>query len=166
MRKLIITGVLLALTVFGLGYVVGQVRGVSPSFAASNGSRYFSGRDVGHSFLAQGPGASTASIPKHADGTVTAISGNTVTVKADNDAANSNEYSSVTTIQLTGTTQYNGAGKSAIKVGSRILAAGTVSSDGKTMTASQVWTGGAGACAHGAPSSSTTPSSSTSGSNA
>ena len=164
MRKLIIAGVLLALTVFGIGYVVGQVRGAAPSFAAGNGPTVFTGRDFGPHFLGQGTGG--GSIPKHADGTVTAISGNTITIAPDNDANNPNEYASVTTVQLTGSTQYNGAGKSAVKVGSRILAAGTISSDGKTLTASQVWTGGAGGCPHGTHQSGTTPSSGTPGSNA
>jgi hypothetical protein len=66
----------------------------------------------------------------------------------------------VTTIVLTNSTQYSGSGgKSAIKVGPHIIAEGAVTSDGKTMTASQVSAGAAGSRPHGAPSTGTAPSS-------
>lgn len=163
MRKLITAGTLLALAIFGIGYVIGQVRGTSSSFAAGNVPTVFDGRTFAHPNDVQGS-TGAASMPKHADGTVTAVSGDSITVAADNDADNANEYGSVTTIQLTSSTQYNGiSGKSAITVGSRIFAEGTVSSDGKTMTASRISVGGRGGCPHGTPPSNITPGNTTSG---
>jgi hypothetical protein len=76
---------------------------------------------------------------------VTAINGDTITIKADADQAGSGEYTSVTTILLTSTTQYDAgrdnsttASKASITVGSYISAEGTLSADGKTLTASSV----------------------------
>jgi Domain of unknown function (DUF5666) len=161
MRKPLIAAALLALTIFGVGYVIGQVRGTPSSFAATNAPANSSNPTFLYpSDAGQAAAGSAASVSRHADGTVTAVSGNTITIKADNDAAGSNEYTSVTTIQLTSSTQYNvSGGKSGIKVGSHIVAEGNVSSDGKTMTATQVSTGGPGGCPHGASSSGATTSS-------
>lgn len=165
MRRSFVAIALIALAVFGIGYIVGQVRGVAPSAAATGRAvnaapNSFDANAVTHPFAA-------GSMAKHADGTVTAVNGDTITVQADNDASNPNEYPSVTTIQLTGSTQYNvTGGKSAIKVGSHIVAEGTVSADGKTLTASQVSTGGPGGCQHGTSSGTTTPGASTSSINA
>jgi Domain of unknown function (DUF5666) len=83
----------------------------------------------------------------HVDGKVTAVNGNTITIQPDaNRHAGSREYQSVTTITLTGGTTYlAGPGAKAdaasIKVGSFILAMGTLSTDGKTLTAKQVLIG-------------------------
>lgn len=91
---------------------------------------------------ADGPGRDGGNTP-HADGTVTAVNGNTITVKADSDPAGSTEYTKVTTIVLTGSTTY-GAGhdgtatKGSIVTGSYIVAEGTLSADGTTLTATQV----------------------------
>jgi hypothetical protein len=79
----------------------------------------------------------------HADGTVTGVAGNTISVKPDNDAAGSNEYTKVTTIQVNGSTTYDAgrgatAGLASVTVGSSIFAVGTVSSDGTTLTATHV----------------------------
>jgi hypothetical protein len=98
--------------------------------------------------------ASGAAAGPHADGTVTAVNGDTITVKADTDRAGSNEYTQVTTITLGSNTVYTGgASKASIKVGSHIIAQGTLSSDGKTLTATSVTvltgTPGSGGCPHG-----------------
>jgi len=79
-----------------------------------------------------------------ADGQVTAINGDTITIKADSDQGQTNEYGNVTTVVLTNSTTYqadhNGSAttKASIKVGSFIIAEGTLSGDGKTVTASKV----------------------------
>ena len=81
----------------------------------------------------------------HADGTVTAINGNTLTIAAGTDPAGTTEYAKVTTVLLSSSTQYDAghdstgaATKSSIKVGSYIIIDGTLSSDGKTINASSV----------------------------
>ncbi|MBV9280735.1 MAG: hypothetical protein JOZ41_11680, partial [Chloroflexi bacterium] len=80
----------------------------------------------------------------HADGQVTAINGNTVTIKPNADRPG-DTASSVTTVVLTSTTQYGAphdstatATRDSVKVGSFLIAEGTLSSDGKTLTASRV----------------------------
>lgn len=165
MRTSLITLAVLALAVFGAGYVVGQVRGIAAGSAATGGPVVLPGfRDTNRFDSFSNHPFAGSSGAKHADGTVTAVNGDTITVQADNDASNPNEYTSVTTIVLNNSTTYQGTGgKSAIKVGSHIVAEGTVSSDGKTLTASSVGTGGAGGCPHGqAPASGSTSGSSTS----
>jgi len=93
-----------------------------------------------------GNAAGTSSTP-HADGTITAITGDKITVKADNDAAGSTEYTGVTTLVLGSATKYSAAGgattttRPTLTVGERIVAEGTVSSDGKTLTATLVSVG-------------------------
>jgi Domain of unknown function (DUF5666) len=135
MRKSLIAATLLAITVFATGYIVGQVIGVTPSSAA--GSTSTQTQTGAGSFRGFAP------LGQHADGTVTVVNGDTITIKAGADRAGSNEYTAVTTVTLTGNTQYNAgpnatATKSSIKVGSYIIAEGTLSSDGKTLTATAV----------------------------
>ena len=164
MRRLLIAVPLVALSLFAAGYLIGQVRSVTSGFAASNGPVVLDTGAYGSANPVR-PAASVrgAAGTRHADGTVTAVNGNTITIKAGNDAGNPNEYTGVTTIALTSSTQYNlTGGKSAIKVGSRIVAEGSVSSDGRTLTATQISAGGARGCPHGAPRSSPTPSTSSS----
>jgi hypothetical protein len=91
-------------------------------------------------------------IRPHADGIVAGISGNTVTLKADTGHFGFNESNPVKTVVLTDTTRYIAApgataGKSAIKTGAFIVATGTLSSDGKTLTATRVIIGGHGSWA-------------------
>jgi hypothetical protein len=74
-------------------------------------------------------------------GKVTAVSGNAITISPI--ARPDGQASSVTTIDVTGSTQYlskpgSASGLSAVKVGTYIAARGTLSGDGKTLTASQV----------------------------
>lgn len=152
MRKPIIVTSLFGAAIFAVGVLAGQVAGLSVSSAASKLS-------VQTNFAAApraNVGRPPMSLGPRADGTVTAISGNTITVKPDGDRgpSPSNEYNNVTTILLTSSTKYQaGPGQSgsakSIKVGSFIVAQGTVSSDGKTLTATTVMVGGAhGGCSH------------------
>jgi hypothetical protein len=156
MRKTFMTTALLATMLFGIGYVVGQVRGTPLSSAAAAVAATAT------------PTTGTSTSPRgrqwdaiHADGTVTAINGDTITVQKDADAGNPNEYTLVTTIVLTGSTQYDAgrdasgsatATKASIKIGAYILAEGTVSSDGTTLTASRV-----SSMSHGALSGGSAP---------
>lgn len=134
-RKPLIAFTLLAAAVFTTGYVVGQIGGASNSSAAGSGSNQ--------------PGAATSQT-KHTDGQVTAVNGNTITIKPDGN--NPNELESVTTIVLTNSTKYvtdprSGSAsttKPTIAVGSFVMAEGTLSSDGKTLTASRFSVGGHG----------------------
>jgi hypothetical protein len=91
-----------------------------------------------------GPGGPGALGP-HADGKVTAVNGSTITIAADADThpGAADEYTKVTTITVSSSTKYeSGPGRttslSSVKVGSFILATGTVSSDGTTLTATRV----------------------------
>lgn len=141
MKKPMIVTALLAAGLFGAGIVVGQVGGITGSSAAS---------PVATPTISQAPpdqsihpgGAQDA---RHADGTVTAINGDTLTISAGNDPANTDEYTGVTTVNLTSSTQYDSGhdgsaaiNKSSIKVGSYIIVEGSVSSDGKTITATRL----------------------------
>jgi hypothetical protein len=99
-----------------------------------------------------GAGVHGAGAGPHADGTITAVNGDTLTVAADNDPAGSTEYTKVTTIVLTGTTQYaTGKGtaptttKPTITTGEYIIAVGTLNGDQTSLTATQVWIGTKGA---------------------
>jgi hypothetical protein len=81
----------------------------------------------------------------HADGTVTAINGDTLTISAGTDPTGTTEYTGVNTVVLTGATQYDAGhdstgtiSKSSIKVGSYVIVDGTLSSDGKTLTATSL----------------------------
>ncbi|HEV3309826.1 MAG TPA: DUF5666 domain-containing protein [Chloroflexota bacterium] len=140
MRKsLTITG-LVAAAVFTVGYVAGQIGGVAASSAASKPAAQTTRGYGGPPGIALGP---------RADGTVTAINGSTITIKADGNPgpSPSNEYTNVTTIDLTGGTTYLGGPTKTvtaadIKVGSFIVVDGTLSSDGTTVTATKVMLGG------------------------
>src|SRR5947209_12861984 len=121
MRKPLIAVTLLAIAIFGVGYVAGQVLGISPTSAATSTTPTPTTTQPG---IGSGFHGMQGDTP-HADGTVTAISGNTVTIKADADSGSPNEYTNVTTVQLTNSTQYDAgrddsgttAGKSSITVG-------------------------------------------------
>lgn len=148
MRKPLIALTLLITAVFATGYVIGQVRGAPIGSAASSppnqpqSSEPWGGfRVFGHFGGSSGPVGTKFVSGPHAAGQVTAINGNTITIKPD--ANDPDQKSSVTTIVLTGSTQYfagpqTTASKASIKVGSFIFAVGTLSSDGKTLTASHV----------------------------
>jgi hypothetical protein len=149
MRKPLIAVTLLGVAVFAGGYIVGQMGGISLTSAASTGQSQPNWNwDHGFNRFNGSGGVPGFAAGPHADGTVTGINGNNVTIKPD--ANNSDEQESVTTIVLTGSTQYLAgpgatANKDSIKVGSFIIAEGTLSSDGKTLTASKVAVGlGAG----------------------
>jgi hypothetical protein len=140
-RKPIIAAALLSTGLFAGGYAVGQVTGVTGTSAASavtTPTTTQSSPDRG------GPGGGGQDAP-HADGTVTAINGDTLTISAGTDPSGTSEYTGVTTVALTSATQYDAghdstatASKSSIKVGSYVIVDGTVSSDGKTITASNL----------------------------
>jgi hypothetical protein len=141
MKKPIIAAALLITGVFGVGYTLGQIGGVTGSSAASaivTPTANHTAPDAG------GPGGGAQDAP-HADGTVTAINGDTLTISAGTDPSGTTEYTTVTTVVLTGSTRYDAghdstatASKSLIKVGSYVIVNGTLSSDGKTMTASSL----------------------------
>jgi len=76
---------------------------------------------------------------------VTAINGDTLTIAAGTDPSGATEYTGVTTVVLTSATQYDAGhdsagtiSKSSIKVGSYVIVDGTLSSDGKTLTATSL----------------------------
>jgi hypothetical protein len=168
MRKSLIGAGLAITAVFAVGFAVGQIAGINGSSAATippNNSnaiqrpqfrflgppRFAVAGGIARGFL-RGAGlrATTATGPR-ADGKVTAVNGNTITVQPGKDNGNepSGESKTVTTIQLNSSTTYdNGPGQSgsasSIKVGDFIIAMGTVSSDGTTLTASHVMIGGPG----------------------
>jgi hypothetical protein len=141
MKKTIIAAAVFAAGVFGVGYTVGQLGGISGTSAASataTSTATPSAPDAG------GPRGGMADTP-HADGTVTAINGDTLTISAGTDPAGTDEYTGVTTVLLTSTTQYDtghdstgSISKSSIKVGSYVIVNGTVSSDGKAITATSL----------------------------
>lgn len=91
----------------------------------------------------------------HADGTVTAVNGDAITVQPDADTNETNEYTKVTTIVLNSSTRYAaGRGQTTttrptITTSQRIVAEGTVSSDGTTLTATLVMVGSGGHGGHG-----------------
>ena len=71
--------------------------------------------------------------------------GDTLTISAGTDPSGTSEYTGVTTVVLTSATQYDGGrdssgtiGKSSIKVGSYVIVEGSLSSDGKTMSATSL----------------------------
>jgi hypothetical protein len=134
MACLVVAGIL------GTGYLVGQIQGTPLVSAASKHAKANTLKSH----------AASSSTP-HADGTVTAVNGNTITVKADNDPAGSTEYTKVTTIVLTNATAYKGSTtKASLVVGAYVVAEGTVSSDGTTLTATSAGIGGPGG-GHGGP---------------
>ncbi|MGI8825113.1 MAG: hypothetical protein ACR2JC_05620 [Chloroflexota bacterium] len=141
MRKPTIAAALLSTTLFGVGYAVGQAREPAASSAA--------GATPTATLPAKAPGdplhGSWANLGPRADGTVAAINGNTVTVKKDADLGQAGEYGNVTTIVLTGGTVYEAdrdsnltTSKTSIKVGSYIVATGTLAAGGTSLTAAKV----------------------------
>lgn len=138
MRKPIIGVALLAAIIFGAGYTIGQVKGVTLSSAA--GSRQSGQQQAGLSRVF---------------GTVAAINGDNLTITSALDRHDT--QSSITNIVLAGTTQYStrtpsglsSATRSAIQVGSNVEAVGTLNADGKTLTASRVVILPAGVLMHG-----------------
>lgn len=150
MRKAFIAIALLTAGVFSTGYVVGQLRGTTPAQAAS---KHATKGSKSGTRPAQTTGTATPRA-RHADGTVTAVNGDTITVKPDNDRAGSDEYTGVTTIVLTSSTTFKGgATRASIVAGASIVAEGTVSSDGTILTATSVGIGGHGGhgAGHGGP---------------
>jgi Domain of unknown function (DUF5666) len=141
-QKPILAAVLLGAGLFGGGYAIGQIGGVTGTSAASiaaTATTIGTVPDVG------GPHDGRGQDAPHADGTVTAINGDTLTISADTDPSGTDEYTKVATVNLTSSTTYDAghdstttASKSSIKVGSYIIVDGTVSNDGTTITASNV----------------------------
>ncbi|GAC1470835.1 MAG: hypothetical protein PVSMB7_21970 [Chloroflexota bacterium] len=141
MKRKLIRTTLLAAGLFGTGIAVGQVSGIPGSSAAGavvTTTATQAAADVGG--LHDG-----AQDTPHADGTVTAINGDTLTISAGTDPARTKELTKVNTVVLTGITQYeaghNSTGtisKSSIKVGSYVIVEGTLSSDAKTITATSL----------------------------
>jgi len=142
MNKVIIVPALLVAGVLGVGYPVGQIGGVTTSSAASavvTPVATQTAPDGGHQ---DGGGAQDA---PHADGTVTAINGDALTISAGTDPSGTSELTGVTTVTLTSATQYEAGhdstgtiSKSSITVGSYVIVDGTLSSDGKAMTATSL----------------------------
>ena len=143
-RSTIATGILVA-GLFGAGLAVGEVAGIPGSSAASavaTTTTTSTTQQTAPDCAGHPDGAQDA---PHADGTVTAINGDTLTIMADSDPAGTTEYTGVTTVTLTGATQYNAGhdstgtiSKSSIKVGSYVIVDGTLSSDGKSITATSL----------------------------
>lgn len=145
MRRRLVTVTLVAAGACALGGLAGQSLHPTSVEAAKKATHAKKSGTTAHAGSRQ---TGTTGTP-HADGTVTAVKGNTITVKPDADKAGSNEYTKVTTIVVSGSTTY-AAGKGAtatlasVTVGSYIVAEGTVSSDGTTLTATKVAVGHAG----------------------
>jgi hypothetical protein len=139
MRRPLVTISLITAGVFGTVGLVNGFQGAPQVSAATKG--HVKGQAKVHANTTQ---TAVARVP-HADGKVTAVSGDTITVQADADPAGSDEYTGVTTIVLSSATTYRGTTtKASITVGANIVAEGTVSSDGKTLTASSIGLGGQG----------------------
>lgn len=144
MNKPLIAITLLTAGTLGTGYVIGQIAGVSPSFAAGGTHTHTASHSLRTNVANQPAGA-------HADGQITAVNGDSITVTPDADRAGSNEYTGVTTINLSSATRY-GAGRGApatatrpaFAVGQYLVAEGTVSADGKTLSATLVSVGAGG----------------------
>lgn len=141
MKKPVIAAAVLAAGVFGIGYTAGQLGGVSNTLAADAVATATTIQTVPD----PGGHANGAQDAPHADGTVTAINGDTLTISAGTDPSNTDEYTGVTTVTLTNATQYDAGhdstgtiGKSSIKVGSYVIVQGALSSDGKTITATSL----------------------------
>lgn len=138
MRRSLIAVTVATAALFGAGTLISQLHGASPALAATKHAAKTKKAKAGRA-------SGTQTNTSHADGKVTAVNGNTITVQPDNDRAGSNEYTKVTTIVLTGATTYKGnTTKASIVVGAMIVAEGSVSSDGTTLTATSVGVGGPG----------------------
>lgn len=134
MRRIVIALAALIVAVFGIGYVIGQATGITSSAAATNNGT------ASPPYDAPWMDHHSGEYRPRAAGKVSAINGNAVTITP---LPGRFGASSVTTIDLTGTTQYmagfgNSADKSTVKVGSFLVATGTLSVDGKTLTAARV----------------------------
>jgi hypothetical protein len=135
LRKRVIAAALLAAALITAGYVIGQIHGIAPSSAASTSQTHPATGTTPHWGFRDAGGP-------HAAGQVTAINGTTITIKPE--ANHPGEQNTVTTVVLTSNTQYLtpgttiGSSKDSIKVGSFIVAEGTLSADGKKLTASRV----------------------------
>lgn len=158
MHKPFIATSLVVASVVGIGLTGALVGGDTAGFAAGSGHKHAAaktGRPHAAGKATRRHAAGQSGTP-HADGQITAVNGNTITVKPDADPAGSTEYKNVTTIVLSSSTQYrtgNGSTtttKPTISVGQYIVAEGTVSSDGKTLTATLVSVGNGGP-GHGGP---------------
>ena len=141
MKKQILATALLATGLFGAGIAVGQIGGI-PGSSAASAVVTSTATQTAPDQNSRPDGAQDA---RHADGTVTAINGDTLTISAGTDPSGTTEYTGVTTVVLTSATQYDAGhdstgtiSKSSIKVGSYVIVEGTVSSDGKTMTATSL----------------------------
>jgi hypothetical protein len=131
MRKPLIIFALFAATVFGAGYLIGQLRGVSTGSAASLNPTQTRAQIIQWGGLRDSFRANDLGTPPgpHVDGMVTAVNGDTVIIKPDGATNANNETETVTTITLTGSTQYGAgasasSGKSSITVGSFVIAEG------------------------------------------
>jgi hypothetical protein len=151
MRKSVLVVAVVAATIFGIGYLVGQLR-AAPSGSAAGVSRSQSPQRVNSDWrgfraggLDSGGGVHVFMSGPHAAGTVTAINGSSITIKPDANLPSSQQP--VTTIVVTSSTHYSAGPEtggtspslSSIKVGTFLLATGTLSSDGKTLTAMRVF---------------------------
>ncbi|HEX8917639.1 MAG TPA: DUF5666 domain-containing protein [Chloroflexota bacterium] len=141
MKRPILASALLAAGLFGTGIAVGQIGGIPGSSAATTVATPSATQAAPDA----GGHQSGAQDTPHADGTVTAINGNTLTISAGTDPSGTTEYTGVTTVTLTSATQYDAGhdstgtiSKSSIKVGSYVIVEGTLSSDGKTITATSL----------------------------
>lgn len=144
MRRRLVTVTLVVAGACALGGLVGQSLTAAGATAASKKATHAKAKTGKKTKSRTGAhqSATPTARPPHADGTVSAVNGNTITVKPDNDRAGSNEYTKVTTVIINGSTQISSgkgtaATASAITVGSRFVAEGTVSSDGTTLTATK-----------------------------
>ncbi|MFI5274050.1 MAG: DUF5666 domain-containing protein [Ktedonobacterales bacterium] len=152
MKRSIIATAIVVTGMFGAGIAVGQIGGIPGSSAASalitTTTRQIAGVGATSTTPAapdQGSHQDGAQDAPHADGTVTAINGDTLTISAGTDPAGTTEYTGVTTVALTSATQYDAGhadtgtiSKSSITVGSYVIVDGTLSSDGKTLTATSL----------------------------
>ena len=141
MKRSIIATALLATGLFGAGLAIGQISGIPGSSAASAVSTPTTTQTA----PGQGNHPDGAQDAPHADGTVTAINGDTLTISAGTDPSGTTEYTGVTKVVLTSATQYDAGhdstgtiSKSSIKVGSYVIIEGNLSSDGKTITATSL----------------------------
>lgn len=145
MKRPILAAALLATGLFGTGVAVGQISGITGSSAATTVATPTTTQAAPGVDSHPDGNRSGAQDARHADGTVTAINGDTLTIAAGTDPSNTDEYTGVTTVTLTSATQYDAGhdstgtiSKSSIKVGSYVIVEGTLSSDGKTMTATSL----------------------------
>jgi hypothetical protein len=151
MRKSVIVVAVVAAAIFGIGYLVGQLRS-APSSSAAGVARSQSPQRVDSNWrgfraggIDSGGGLHVFMSGPHAAGTVTAINGSSITIKPDANLPASRQ--SVTTIVVDSNTKYSAGPKtggtspslSSIKAGTFLLVTGTLSSDGKTLTATRVF---------------------------